>query len=560
MKDFMTTQRLSIKEIILSTFLIDDMEFGIDASIVIEAIFHKSAILKLPTGLDVFEGVINLRGNIIPIINMRKRFGLDNIDSETKCIAVVSYKEHFIGLMFDNISQVIRVDRDEIANFSNNTNDEYFVNEGVVLFKKNNSLIQILDLELVFKDCDLHLLKNTSIDNKKFLEVKQDITFYLDEQEYSFGMDDIQEIVNFVEIKNKVEHCEFVCGVITLREEIIPVVCLKKYFGNKNATRKKDSKIIILRSNPAVGIIADSIKEVIHYEVDKLLPVNHIAESKSKNIFSNIIALSENRNIIKISLEKLFTEEAKKQIEAGVYLNKEDTSQKNNYSSSLLDQKTQDNRILNKEFILFKLNEIFAIQIDKFQEIIKYTNSIADLPGSDDYIEGLLNLRSEPVLVINLRKYYNLPDYLNKNDVRILIVNVNNQKIGIMVDEVMEILKTDKTEVTRSPQLTQRNMTESYCKHIKEIMCVKSKGKDSNCSALVLEFNIDNFISSINLEKTDIEEEIIDTEVRIEDSSVNTENETKIQRDIIKNAVENEFKNNFDYNITKENNEGLEYE
>lgn len=515
----MIAEKMLPVEVILSTFLIDDMEFGIDVSIVREAIFHRSSILKLPTGLDIFEGVINLRGCIIPIVNMRKRFGInEKFNTDLKCIAIINYKNHYIGLMFDDISQVIRVEASEISNFANKIEDEYFANDGVILFEKNNSLIQILDLHRVFKDCDLHLLENSSTENKKFLEIKQDITFYLDGQEYAFGMDDIQEIVNLSEVKNKVKHCDFVCGVITLRDKIIPIVCLKKYFGNSEAIKEKDSKIIILRTNPVIGVIADSIKEVIHYEIDKLLPVNHIAESRSKNIFSNIIALSENRNIIKISLEKLFTDEAKKQIEAGVHLNKDDESTKQD-SSSMFAGITQENRILNKEFILFKLNEIFAIQIDEFQEIIKYSDNITDLPGSDDYIEWLLNLRSEPILIINLRKYYNLEDYSNKNDLRILILNLNNQKIGIMVDEVLEILKTDKAEVTKSPQITQRKTAESYSQHIKEIMCVKSQEKDSKCSALVMEFNTASFVASINFEnlenKNHLEfgeqEQIIDT-------------------------------------------------
>ncbi len=536
----MTAEKTASREVVFCTFLIDDMEFGVDASLVREAIFYRSKILKLPTGLDIFEGVINLRGNIIPIVNMRKRFGLgENISNDTKCIAVVNYKDHYIGLLFDNISQVIRVGSNEISSFTNNSDDEYFANEGVVLLEKNNSLIQILDLEKIFKDCDLHLLENASVSKKKYLEIKQDISFYLDGQEYALGMDDIQEIVNLVEIKNKINHCDFVCGVITLREKIIPIVCLKKYFGNKETTLQKDSKIIILRSNPVIGIIADSIKEVIHYEVDKLLPVNHLAQSKSKNIFSNIIALSESRNIIKINLEKLFTEEAKKQIEDGIYLNKDDNSKKTDNSASILSGIAQENRIINKEFILFKLNEIFAIQIEEFQEIMKYSDSITDLPGSEDFIEGLLNLRSEPILIINLRKYYNLEDYSNKNDIRILILNVNDQKIGIMVDEVLEILKTDKVQVTKSPQISQRKTTESYSKHIKEILCVKSQEQNSKCSTLVMEFNTNSFIDSINLKDLEFgEEEYIDDnfiEAEIEEPADKEQSESVFEEDIDNN-------------------------
>lgn len=546
----MQTKNKLIEEMTFSTFVIDDMEFGIDVDKVREALFYKGKILKLPTGLDMFEGIINLRGNVIPVINMRKRFGLPPIyETQANCIAIVNYRNRYIGLIFDNISQVVRVDSSDVSSFVGKVEDDYFSDEGVLLLERGEKLLQVLDLDLVFKDCDIPILENASIENKKkFLEVKQDITFFLGGQEYALGMGDIQEIVNMLPIKNKVRNSGFVNGVITLRNELIPVVDLKAYLDGSQTVIEKGSKIIILKNNPLIGIIADSIKEVIHYEIDKLLPINQFGNGKLKDVFSNIVAISEDRNIIKINLDNLFSEDAKKQIKAGIHLNKDCAGQEQSGRKNTDNE--QENLVLNKEFILFKLDKVFAIEIKEFQEIIKYPDSITEIPGSEDYIDGVLNLRSEAIFIINLRKYYNLPDYNDKKETKVLILNGKNKKIGIIVDDILEILKTDRVEVTKTPRLIAKNNLDSFQNHVKDILCVKKQLVDEQSSSLIILFDTPGFMSSIELNDSAKNNDL--EEIRLDDQ--NFENLTQEDEvDEIADDKEESFPSD-ENNVTQDNN------
>jgi len=518
-------------ESIVSTFLLDDMEFGICAENVIEAIFHEGPILKLPTESNIYEGVINLRENIIPIINMRKRFGIESkYDDKVKCIAVVIYKNNYIGLMFDNISQVVRVKDSAISFFNEKISDECFANTGVLMLESGDNVLQILDLDILFKDCGIHLIENSSVRNsRKFLERRQDITFCLDGQEYAVGMTDIKEIVKITAIKNKVEHCEFVKGVLTLRDELVPIVDLRTYLGAGNTKVSKDSKIVILNQIPQFGIIVDSIKEVIHYEVDKLLPIHNILDNKIKDAFSNIIAISEDRNIVKLNINNLFSPEDKKQIEQGVNLNKESANKEDSYSN--ISVGTINDRILNKEYIVFKLNEVFALEIGDFQEIIRYSDSLTEIPGSESYIAGVLNLRSEAILIFDLRKYYSLGENKNLKDSRILVLNKFGKKIGIIVDEVLEILKTDRVEVTKTPKIIVANRFTSFKNLVKDVLCVK---KSPNNSSFVILFDVCSFLASINFEDlSDYLQPVEGSEYTVNDKSVNNELYSSSKLDLI---------------------------
>jgi purine-binding chemotaxis protein CheW len=72
-------------------------------------------ITRLPQVPDYIEGLINLRGLVIPLINLRRRFGLPEreTDEETRII-VVGIQEKIVGCIVDAVSQVIRVSADQI--------------------------------------------------------------------------------------------------------------------------------------------------------------------------------------------------------------------------------------------------------------------------------------------------------------------------------------------------------------------------------------------------------------------------------------------------------------
>lgn len=87
-------------------FTLGDEKYGVDISQVRE-IIRPTKITRIPNAPDFVEGVINLRGQITTIINLRKRFGLPpkEIDNDTRII-VVEYNDAVIGMMVDTVNEV----------------------------------------------------------------------------------------------------------------------------------------------------------------------------------------------------------------------------------------------------------------------------------------------------------------------------------------------------------------------------------------------------------------------------------------------------------------------
>lgn len=128
-------------------FYLGDDEYAIYISTVRE-IVQMTEIRKIPKSPQFVEGVINIRGKIIPILDLRKRFDLS--PSETKQnakILIVELERNQVGLIVDNVSEVMRFYADEIekapAMFASNIDSQYI--QGVA--KINDKLVIILDIE-----------------------------------------------------------------------------------------------------------------------------------------------------------------------------------------------------------------------------------------------------------------------------------------------------------------------------------------------------------------------------------------------------------------------------
>ncbi|MEJ5363046.1 MAG: chemotaxis protein CheW [Spirochaetota bacterium] len=106
------TDSLDILQLV--SFKLDEIEYGIDILSVHE-ILRIPEITRLPNTPEYIKGVINLRGNVIPVVDIRLRFGMQQVAlTELSRIIVVEIGEKLVGLLVDNVHQVIRLSRSRI--------------------------------------------------------------------------------------------------------------------------------------------------------------------------------------------------------------------------------------------------------------------------------------------------------------------------------------------------------------------------------------------------------------------------------------------------------------
>src|SRR3954447_18475348 len=150
------TNRSDNPVIQLVGFRLDNEDYAIAITKIQEIILMKP-ITRIPQVPDYIEGLINLRGSVIPIVNLRKRFGLPHrqLDDETRTI-VVNVHEKTVGCVVDAVTQVIRIDRDLVQPPPLSVlavNHQYLAG----LARLEDRLLIILDIDKLFEAAELNV-------------------------------------------------------------------------------------------------------------------------------------------------------------------------------------------------------------------------------------------------------------------------------------------------------------------------------------------------------------------------------------------------------------------
>lgn len=96
------------------TFFINKEEYGIDIRYVTEIIGVQN-ITEVPDMPNYIKGVINLRGKVIPVMDVRLRFGLEERGHDDRtCIVVINVEEQAVGLIVDRVSEVLDIPAGDI--------------------------------------------------------------------------------------------------------------------------------------------------------------------------------------------------------------------------------------------------------------------------------------------------------------------------------------------------------------------------------------------------------------------------------------------------------------
>jgi purine-binding chemotaxis protein CheW len=128
--------------------------FGVDI-LKVREIVRIQKVAKVPQTPEYVEGMINLRGTVIPILNLRKRFGLGDVerDSQTRII-VFGMGEKTIGVVVDRVDKVLRLPVDQIEpppEIGSGRVQEYVTGVG----KTADDLIIILEIDKVLTDAEI---------------------------------------------------------------------------------------------------------------------------------------------------------------------------------------------------------------------------------------------------------------------------------------------------------------------------------------------------------------------------------------------------------------------
>ncbi|NOQ31096.1 MAG: chemotaxis protein CheW [Helicobacteraceae bacterium] len=270
------------------------------------------------------------------------------------------------------------------------------------------------------------------------MQIKEILVIEHDDISYAIDTNKIDQILRVPNLTVLPLSPREVRGLCAVAGDITPALDLNILLDiGQVDVENEDSRLLLLNDDDKkMAMLVSSITITLSVDEESLESVDSSDESAICAIYHN----NNNNKIIQVLDIKTLS--------SGVKLKKYDPIEiKDGTKSGIVVEK-----ISNKErYLVFKMaNEQFAVHIDDLREIITVPTDYSDIAGSSAEILGLVSLREELMIIADLRMYYNL-EATSSDKNRVLIVYVNDKKIGLIVDQILDIAEYEQSELERMP-------------------------------------------------------------------------------------------------------------
>ena len=148
--DAITTSQSTARQYIV--IKLGEEQYGININY-IDNIVRMQKITRVPKAQHFFKGVINLRGEIVPVMSLRLKFGLpvDEITDKTRIIIIKLEQQATVGLIVDQVNEVVTLDEDSVEKTAIDANNDM---AGYIsaIGKSKGELISLLNIQLAIAD------------------------------------------------------------------------------------------------------------------------------------------------------------------------------------------------------------------------------------------------------------------------------------------------------------------------------------------------------------------------------------------------------------------------
>lgn len=464
-----TDSVFSTAEMQVVTFDLGNESFGIDIMNVQE-IIRIPEVTRVPQAPAYVRGISNLRGSILPIIDTRARFGMtsEDINSSSRVI-VVNVNGKAAGLNVDSVSEIMRVDSKNIEaapdSLSNSLDSTSIT--GVVKCNDGKRLVMILDAASLCSEQgsetspELTRGKSQAAENNAVRDEIQVVSFLVGEEEYGLDLGSVKEIIRFPAITKLPNTPDYIRGIISLRNSLMPIIDLRTKLQSGSDQVDSGTRVIVVDINGInVGVTVNRVFEVVRLPRETVFPPPQVFDHEAGEKITGIARLDNGKRIIMLlDLQNIINLSLIDQ------LNRDAPSSLKESEEAELDRSEASE----EQMVVFRLaSEHYGVRINQIQEITKLVK-ITRVPRAPEYVEGVFNLRGDLIPVIDLRTRFAMPSSEHNDRTRIMVSELNQNKAGIIVDEVLEVLQVPVGCLEEMPGIVNENQAAAYVNGIVKI-------------------------------------------------------------------------------------------
>jgi purine-binding chemotaxis protein CheW len=450
----------------LIIFWVADGSFGFRLDRVGEVV-RVPRLAHMPLAPRSLLGIANLRGDVLPVVSLRRLLGLPDAPVTEAARVIVMAGGASVGFVVDEIHRLLAVPEDRLEHDHVGAGEvDPDLLEGIVKGSEGESTIKILDPQRLLhgefarlSDSGPRAETRVSIPAAAAAPSPTESTqvallsFDLGSQEYALPLERVLEIMSLPDQVSEIPRAETaVLGVVTLRDRLLPLVSLRALMGMpSNVQPEQRGKVVVLSmGSGAVGLVADRTREILRIDPHQVDPAPALlTRGEGDAEITSICRLDRGKRLVALlSPDRLFRSDVIRRVLAD-----------HGQATATPEAQTEGDVMTDEQFIIFWLgDQEFGIPVGAVEEIARPPEHITQLPKAPAFIDGVMNLRGAVVPVVDLRRRFQLAAKEPGSAPRILVLAIGGRKTGFMVDGVSEVMKVPAAAISSAPELSPEQM------------------------------------------------------------------------------------------------------
>jgi purine-binding chemotaxis protein CheW len=286
------------------------------------------------------------------------------------------------------------------------------------------------------------------------LNTKQFVTFVAGNEVFAVDMLPVQEIIRVPETVRVPLAPASLDGLSNLRGKVLPIVSLRKIFGFDEQAYDDATRALVIDIGQPLGFVVDRVSSVIEVENSKIEGVENLRSTVNIELVSGIIKdVGGHAMIMVLDFSKLIEQE----FEEIALVAKNTTLKSDSFNMETKSLESEDDVSDELQLVSFDVAvQEYAIAIEDVQEIVQVPDQIIHVPHSDAHVLGVMMLRNRLLPLVSLRQMFGLPSLESNENSRIVVVALGSASVGVVMDNVNEVLRVSKSNVDAMPSLLVR--------------------------------------------------------------------------------------------------------
>jgi len=295
------------------------------------------------------------------------------------------------------------------------------------------------------------------MESNNYIEQKKNthLYFQVGDSKYAINTENVLEIMKLPALDYPQKLPNNIVGLLKYNNFVINIIDIRFYLDIEVPPYTTNNELLIVKTDESIfGIVTDKVIGILPFDAAM---IDSIPFVDNKTIIDSLYKYNKETMFIinTYAIEKLLKEHGNwADVNISSLFPQDDTSKEIfNHRALAVTEKTTFSLVSEfskSKYISFNLNkDSYCIELNYIKEVLK-DSVVTEVPGTPDFIEGIINLRGDYITVLNLKKFLGIPSEKTSERKPVIIVSCNELELAFLIDQINQLFEAQIDKILDS--------------------------------------------------------------------------------------------------------------